>query len=159
SRGRAWNKATSPIPMPRIPLRRKVGKAGPSRPLPNPYAQTERKRVAQVRRQKLASVPPINRAERWPHTTEIENRTVVSKAGNMARTLRRRAVTVQSRERKACPFYSRFTFHLPCSGVDLYWPAPYLPNMSEHKAMVRWQRSGPDFLKGKYSREHTWSFD
>jgi organic hydroperoxide reductase OsmC/OhrA len=31
--------------------------------------------------------------------------------------------------------------------------------MSEHKAIIRWNRSGPDFLKGKYSREHTWTFD
>ncbi len=31
--------------------------------------------------------------------------------------------------------------------------------MSEHKAIVGWKRAGPDFLKGKYSREHTWSFD
>jgi len=31
--------------------------------------------------------------------------------------------------------------------------------MSEHKATVRWQRSGPEFLKGKFSREHTWTFD
>lgn len=31
--------------------------------------------------------------------------------------------------------------------------------MSEHKAIIRWERSGPDFLKGKYSREHTWTFD
>jgi organic hydroperoxide reductase OsmC/OhrA len=31
--------------------------------------------------------------------------------------------------------------------------------MSEHKAIIRWRRSGPDFLKGKYSREHTWTFD
>jgi organic hydroperoxide reductase OsmC/OhrA len=31
--------------------------------------------------------------------------------------------------------------------------------MSEHKASIRWQRNGPDFLRGKYSREHTWSFD
>jgi organic hydroperoxide reductase OsmC/OhrA len=31
--------------------------------------------------------------------------------------------------------------------------------MSEHKAIIRWKRSGPDFLKGKYSREHTWTFD
>jgi organic hydroperoxide reductase OsmC/OhrA len=29
----------------------------------------------------------------------------------------------------------------------------------EHTAVIRWQRSGPDFLKGKYSREHTWAFD
>ncbi|MBI4326098.1 MAG: OsmC family protein [Chloroflexi bacterium] len=31
--------------------------------------------------------------------------------------------------------------------------------MTEHKAIIRWSRSGPDFLKGKYSREHTWTFD
>jgi len=31
--------------------------------------------------------------------------------------------------------------------------------MSQHKATIHWQRSGPDFLKGQYSREHTWSFD
>src|SRR5882724_11287691 len=31
--------------------------------------------------------------------------------------------------------------------------------MSEHKAIIRWKRAGPDFVKGKYSREHTWTFD
>ena len=31
--------------------------------------------------------------------------------------------------------------------------------MGEHKAIIRWVRNGPDFLKGKYSREHTWTFD
>jgi organic hydroperoxide reductase OsmC/OhrA len=31
--------------------------------------------------------------------------------------------------------------------------------MSDHKATIRWKRTSPDFLKGKYSREHTWSFD
>jgi len=31
--------------------------------------------------------------------------------------------------------------------------------MSEHKATIRWKCISPDFLKGKYSREHTWSFD
>jgi organic hydroperoxide reductase OsmC/OhrA len=31
--------------------------------------------------------------------------------------------------------------------------------MSEHTATIRWTRTGPDFAKGKYSREHTWSFD
>lgn len=31
--------------------------------------------------------------------------------------------------------------------------------MSEHKASIHWERSGPDFLRGKFSREHTWSFD
>src|SRR5215210_998015 len=31
--------------------------------------------------------------------------------------------------------------------------------MSEHKAIIHWQRTSPDFLKGKYSREHTWTFD
>ncbi len=31
--------------------------------------------------------------------------------------------------------------------------------MTEHKATISWARSGPDFLKGQYTREHTWSFD
>src|SRR5712671_4334923 len=31
--------------------------------------------------------------------------------------------------------------------------------MSEHKAIIRWKRTGSDFLRGKYSREHTWTFD
>ena len=31
--------------------------------------------------------------------------------------------------------------------------------MSHHKAMISWNRTSPDFLKGKYSREHTWTFD
>src|SRR4051812_49356350 len=31
--------------------------------------------------------------------------------------------------------------------------------MSEHKATISWKRTSCDFLIGKYSREHTWSFD
>ena len=32
--------------------------------------------------------------------------------------------------------------------------------MSEHKAKIQWKFSqGGDFLKGTYSREHTWTFD
>jgi organic hydroperoxide reductase OsmC/OhrA len=31
--------------------------------------------------------------------------------------------------------------------------------MSEHKATISWTRSGPDFAKGQFTREHTWSFD
>jgi organic hydroperoxide reductase OsmC/OhrA len=31
--------------------------------------------------------------------------------------------------------------------------------MSEYKATIKWQRTSPDFLKGKYSREHIWTFD
>jgi organic hydroperoxide reductase OsmC/OhrA len=31
--------------------------------------------------------------------------------------------------------------------------------MSEHRATIQWKRVGADFLKGKYSREHTWRFD
>jgi organic hydroperoxide reductase OsmC/OhrA len=31
--------------------------------------------------------------------------------------------------------------------------------MSEYKAIIKWARNSPDFLKGKYSREHTWTFD
>ena len=29
----------------------------------------------------------------------------------------------------------------------------------EHTATIAWQCQGPDFTAGKYSREHTWSFD
>jgi organic hydroperoxide reductase OsmC/OhrA len=31
--------------------------------------------------------------------------------------------------------------------------------MSEHKAIVKWNLLEGDFLKGTYSREHTWTFD
>lgn len=31
--------------------------------------------------------------------------------------------------------------------------------MSEYKATIQWRDTGPDFLKGKYSREHLWKFD
>lgn len=31
--------------------------------------------------------------------------------------------------------------------------------MSNHKATIRWRRTSEEFLKGKYSREHTWTFD
>jgi organic hydroperoxide reductase OsmC/OhrA len=31
--------------------------------------------------------------------------------------------------------------------------------MSHHQATIEWKRNGPDFLKGRYSREHTWTFD
>ena len=31
--------------------------------------------------------------------------------------------------------------------------------MHEHKATIHWHNNGPDFLKGRYSREHTWTFD
>jgi organic hydroperoxide reductase OsmC/OhrA len=31
--------------------------------------------------------------------------------------------------------------------------------MSEHKATIKWKCSSAEFLKGRYSREHTWSFD
>lgn len=31
--------------------------------------------------------------------------------------------------------------------------------MSEHKAIISWNGAGAEFLKGKYSREHTWAFD
>jgi organic hydroperoxide reductase OsmC/OhrA len=31
--------------------------------------------------------------------------------------------------------------------------------MSEHKAHIRWERAEGDFLRGRYSREHTWAFD
>lgn len=31
--------------------------------------------------------------------------------------------------------------------------------MSEHKALVRWNFQGGDFIRGRYSREHQWTFD
>lgn len=31
--------------------------------------------------------------------------------------------------------------------------------MSTHTALIRWQHASPDFLRGNYSREHTWTFD
>ena len=31
--------------------------------------------------------------------------------------------------------------------------------MSQHTANISWERTGPDFIKGKYSRAHTWAFD
>lgn len=31
--------------------------------------------------------------------------------------------------------------------------------MSSHTATIRWQRTSDEFLKGRYSREHTWTFD
>jgi organic hydroperoxide reductase OsmC/OhrA len=31
--------------------------------------------------------------------------------------------------------------------------------MSEHRATIAWKRTGQDFSKGQYSREHTWTFD
>ncbi len=31
--------------------------------------------------------------------------------------------------------------------------------MSEHKAIIRWKCTSSEFLSGKYSREHLWTFD
>ena len=31
--------------------------------------------------------------------------------------------------------------------------------MSEHTAAIRWAHTAGDFLKGRYSRGHTWTFD
>jgi organic hydroperoxide reductase OsmC/OhrA len=31
--------------------------------------------------------------------------------------------------------------------------------MAEYKATVHWERSSEEFLNGKFSREHTWTFD
>ena len=31
--------------------------------------------------------------------------------------------------------------------------------MSEHKAIIRWASPTPEFVKGRFSRHHTWSFD
>ena len=31
--------------------------------------------------------------------------------------------------------------------------------MHTHRATLHWTLTGPDFAKGQYSREHTWTFD
>ncbi len=31
--------------------------------------------------------------------------------------------------------------------------------MSKHEAILNWQLQGDEFLQGRYSREHTWTFD
>ena len=31
--------------------------------------------------------------------------------------------------------------------------------MAEHTATIEWNQPAEDFLRGKYSREHTWAFD
>src|ERR1700742_3998990 len=31
--------------------------------------------------------------------------------------------------------------------------------MSAHSAIISWKNTSPDFLQGKYSREHSWTFD
>ena len=31
--------------------------------------------------------------------------------------------------------------------------------MATHKAIITWETDSAEFLRGKYSREHTWSFD
>jgi len=31
--------------------------------------------------------------------------------------------------------------------------------MSKHQATIKWKCTGTDFIRGRYSREHTWSFD
>jgi len=31
--------------------------------------------------------------------------------------------------------------------------------MSEHRASIAWKLTGPNFRKGHFSREHTWTFD
>jgi organic hydroperoxide reductase OsmC/OhrA len=31
--------------------------------------------------------------------------------------------------------------------------------MSEHRATIAWKLNGPNFRKGHFSREHTWTFD
>jgi len=35
----------------------------------------------------------------------------------------------------------------------------HLHGMATHTALIAWNRTSEDFLKGKYSREHTWTFD
>jgi organic hydroperoxide reductase OsmC/OhrA len=41
----------------------------------------------------------------------------------------------------------------------MWWPASFDHSMSEHSVIIRWSHPSPDFCAGRYSREHTWSFD
>src|SRR5258706_14966868 len=75
------------MPIPMMPLTRNTGRASPPKPIPKPKAQMLRKSVAKVSRQKLASVPPIILADRWPQTTETENKIVDRNAANTGRTV------------------------------------------------------------------------
>ena len=31
--------------------------------------------------------------------------------------------------------------------------------MASHSAKIRWKHSGPSFVRGQFSRDHTWTFD
>ena len=68
-----------------MPLARNSGNPTPDNPDPQVYAQAASNTVATVIRQKFASVPPISRADRWPHRTESEKNIVVSNAANTGR--------------------------------------------------------------------------
>src|ERR1051326_7362776 len=100
SRGNAWNSPRSPIPIPTMPLRKKIGKARPDSPIPSEYDHAPRKIAAQVCRQKFASVPPISFADRWPLTTEIENRIVLRNAAHIAKNLEARPQKLKAYHRK-----------------------------------------------------------
>src|ERR1700722_4860192 len=81
SSGNAWNKATSPTPMPIAPLIKSRGKGEPKtfvlKMEAQMTAQSKRRIVAQTSRQKFADEPPMILAERWPQITEIEKNMVV----------------------------------------------------------------------------------
>src|SRR5689334_4900975 len=51
----------------------------------------------------------------------------------------------------------RITFS--ASRMGLFLPGARVEVMAEHKAIIRWTHSSGEFLKGRYSREHTWTFD
>lgn len=38
-------------------------------------------------------------------------------------------------------------------------PEAKTQHIAEHTATIRWSRDGGEFLRGKYSRKHTWTFD
>src|ERR1017187_7573576 len=86
------------MPIPMMPLNRNMGKESPDNPCPKLYDQIPRNVTANVNRQKLASVPPMSLAERWPHTKEIENKMVVKNAANTAAKLVSRGLRVENRE-------------------------------------------------------------
>jgi organic hydroperoxide reductase OsmC/OhrA len=50
------------------------------------------------------------------------------------------------------------TDHIWFGFLEVVWLTTQ-PVMSEYKATIHWQRTGAEFVSGKYSREHTWAFD
>ena len=78
-----------------------MGNALPERPTPkfSPYSPS--RMAAKHIRQKFASVPPSNFADRFPHTADIENRIVVRNAAITRAVFRGEAPHCHARKRRA----------------------------------------------------------